>query len=258
MSNKTKTNYITDFYNGISCHYHLIYHSWYDSINKQAEDLNYIIENYWKGKVSTILDASCGIGTQALGLAKLGFKVTGSDISSKEIKRAKTEAELRKLKIKFSIADMRELSGHHKQKYDLVISCDNSLPHLLSDNDITKALIQFYKCVRTGGGILVSLRDYAKENLKGIQLKPYKIRRIGDTKYIIYQVWEFTDSEHYSISMYFIEDKGTKDCKISVFRSKYYAITVDRIVELMKKVGFIDIRRYDNKYFQPVLVCKKN
>ena len=185
MPEKSKTKYITDFYNGISSFYHLIYPNWYDSIAKQAEDLNYIIKNYWKGEISTILDASCGIGTQALGLAQIGYKVTGSDISSEEIKRAKTEAKLRRLKIKFSIADMIELSKHHKQKYDLVISCDNSLPHLLNDNDIMKALKQFHNCTRAGGGVLISLRDYAKENLKGIQLKPYEIKKIGTTEYII-------------------------------------------------------------------------
>lgn len=57
--------------------------------------------------------------------------------------------------------------------------------------------------------------------------------------------------------MYFIEDKGKKGCKISVFRSKYYAITIDHLKGLMKRTGFINIRKYDYKYFQPVLVGKK-
>lgn len=257
MSNKTNINNITDFYNGISSYYHLIYSDWYNSITKQAEDLDSIIKDYWKREISNILDASCGIGTQVLGLAQLGYNLTGSDISSLEIKRAKMEAKLKKLKINFLVADMRELSRFNRKEYDLVISCDNSLPHLLNDIDILKALRQFYKCTRSGGGTLISVRDYAKENFKGIQLKPYEIRKVGETKYIIYQVWEFTDNKHYNISIHFIEDKGTKDCKISVFRSKYYTITIDRLKELMKRAGFKEIKRINNKYFQPVLVGRK-
>ncbi|RLC12898.1 MAG: hypothetical protein DRI24_16775 [Deltaproteobacteria bacterium] len=43
----------------------------------------------------SILDVSCGFGTQSLGLAKLGYQVTVSDISAKAIDRAREEAEMR-------------------------------------------------------------------------------------------------------------------------------------------------------------------
>ena len=39
-----------------------------------------------------MLDCACGIGTQALGLAAVGYEMEGSDISSGEIDRAQREA----------------------------------------------------------------------------------------------------------------------------------------------------------------------
>jgi len=43
------------------------------------------------------------------------------------------EAEQRGLAIDFSVADMREVSSRHLRPFDVVIACDNSVPHLLSD-----------------------------------------------------------------------------------------------------------------------------
>src|ERR1700736_5531060 len=39
-----------------------------------------------------VLDCACGIGTQALGLARAGYNVEGTDLSRAEIERAKAEA----------------------------------------------------------------------------------------------------------------------------------------------------------------------
>lgn len=39
-----------------------------------------------------MLDASCGIGTQAIGLARAGFTVTATDISLVSVERCAREA----------------------------------------------------------------------------------------------------------------------------------------------------------------------
>ena len=56
----------------------------------------------WGGDAaSEILDVSCGIGTQTLGFAGLGYVVTATDLSSQEVNRAKQEAAQRKLWVDF-------------------------------------------------------------------------------------------------------------------------------------------------------------
>jgi 2-polyprenyl-3-methyl-5-hydroxy-6-metoxy-1,4-benzoquinol methylase len=40
------------------------------------------------GRGVNVLDCACGIGTQSLGLAKLGYHVTGSDLSADAVRRA--------------------------------------------------------------------------------------------------------------------------------------------------------------------------
>ena len=114
---------LEQFYADFAPYYHLIYPDWDKSMARQAAQLDSVIRENWGEKVRTVLDVSCGIGTQSLGLAKLGYQVTASDLSPDEVERAKTEAVKRGLTIAFSAADMRHAFDHHRAQFDLVISC---------------------------------------------------------------------------------------------------------------------------------------
>jgi glycine/sarcosine N-methyltransferase len=59
------------FYNDIAEYYHLIFEDWDRSIEKQANGLSIIIQNNFTN-IDRIHDASCGIGTQVIGLSKKG------------------------------------------------------------------------------------------------------------------------------------------------------------------------------------------
>jgi 2-polyprenyl-3-methyl-5-hydroxy-6-metoxy-1,4-benzoquinol methylase len=247
---------LNKFYAKLTPFYHIIYQDWDKSIQKQARNLNALIRKHFGKNNFSILDFSCGIGTQSLGLAKLGYQVTASDISSNAIDRAREEAEKRKLSITFSVADMRKAFIHHRKQFDLIISCDNSVPHLLSDKDILVALKQFYKCLNPYGGCLISVRDYEKEDLTRQKIESYGIRDEKGIRYLIFQVWEFHDLI-YDLSMYFIEDKGGDECVTHVMRTKYYAIGTSKLINLMQEAGFRDVKRIDSKFFQPVLLGAK-
>jgi SAM-dependent methyltransferase len=243
----------SQFYDQLSAFYHLIYVDWEGSIIRQSNNLESIIQEFWGDQIKTVLDVSCGIGTQTIGLAQKGFQLTASDLSASSIDRAKQEALKRDLKIDFSVADMREAHDHHGNSYDLIICCDNSIPHLLSDADILKAFEQFYQCIRPGGGCLISVRDYAAMNLQGVQVHPYGTRVENNCRYLIFQVWEFQGSV-YDLSMYFVKDDGSANCQTTVLRSKYYAITIDRLIELLIKAGFEQVKRLDDRFFQPIII----
>lgn len=55
---------------------------------------------------------------------------------------------------------MRVAHDHHGRQFDVVIACDNSIPRLLSDDEILTAFRQMFACTRPGGGCLVTVRDF--------------------------------------------------------------------------------------------------
>ncbi len=247
------TDTVKKFYADLTPFYHLIYPDWDKSIERQTSMLDTIIREIWGDKIYTVLDAACGIGTQCLGLAKLGYQVTASDLSTHVVERAKREAAARGLTISFSVTDMRTVFNQHAGQFDLIIACDNAVPHLLTDYDILKAFQQFYACTRPGGGCLITVRDYEAEELKGQKIKLYGTREEKGTTYLIFQKWD-CHGELYDLSMYFVEDDGGSNCKVHVMRSQYYAIRTTKLVELMTEAGFEGAIRLDDKFFQPVII----
>lgn len=246
-----------DFYDQLSPFYHLIYPDWEASIVRQAECLRTIVQTHWGEGAKRILDVSCGIGTQSIGLAALGFDVTASDVSSAAVARAKKEAQARHLSVRFSVCDMRAVHMHHGGNFDAVISVDNSIPHLLGDEDILAALGSMHACLRDGGGCVITTRPYDKEERGKGLIKPYGLREEDGRRYLIWQVWDFED-EQYVLTMYFIEDDlNSGAVKTYVMRSRYYAIHPNHLMKLMAQAGFEAVARLDDVFFQPVLIGTK-
>jgi len=244
---------LINFYSHLTPFYHLLFPDWEKSIQRQASMLDVIITENWGNKNSKILDAACGIGTQSLGLAALGYDVTGSDISPHAVERARHEASKRDISVSYSVADMRALYEQHADQFDIVIACDNAIPHLLSDDEILSAFHQFYSCTRPGGGCIISVRDYEEEEKNGHTAKVYGSREQNGTNFLIFQYWDW-EGDFYDFSMYFIEDNGEPQCVTNVMRSKYYAIGTTRLIELMAAAGFKKVHRLDNVFVQPVII----
>jgi len=241
------------FYDVLAPYYHLIYENWDASIERQGNALDSVISSYSHPSCQSILDVACGIGTQSLGLAAHGYSVTGSDISARAIERARSEATRRSLSIDFSVADMRAARQHHAREFDVVLCADNSLPHLLSDQEISACLGEFYLCTKPGGTCIVSVRDYAALERSGVQVKPYGVRVDGGTRYVLFQVWTWRGCL-YDVSFYIVRDDGGSECHTTVLRSTYYAISISDIIRLMEKAGFANVARIDDKFFQPLVV----
>jgi SAM-dependent methyltransferase len=247
---------MSSFYDELAPFYHLIFDDWETSIERQGTMLTQIIRARWPDHHS-LLDVSCGIGTQAIALAINGFQVKGSDISSRAVERAIGEARQRNMDIAFSVCDMREAFAQHGGGFDLVISCDNSIPHLLTDAEISMALSQMFACLRPGGGCVMTVRDYEREPRGKNIVKPIRAVTRSGIRYVVFQVWDF-EGELYDLTMFFVEENvSTRTVSARAMRSRYYAIGIPRLIALMREAGFQDTKRLDDVFYQPVLLGTK-
>jgi SAM-dependent methyltransferase len=240
------------FYDELADLYHLVYADWSASIDRQGEVLAEIIHERWRPAVR-VLDAACGIGTQALGLASRGFRVVGSDCSSAALARAHREAASRGLDISFAQADLRSLATHGWPAFDVVLACDNAIPHLLTTDEIIEAFRQVHAILRPGGGFLLSVRDYSQVERSGTHMLPYGTRRTPGGRVAVFQVWDFVDPRHYDLSMFFVHDiDGTPAAQ--VFRTRYHAVLLSELESMLTQAGFETVQRIDDRFFQPLLV----
>lgn len=112
-----------------------------DSVNQYVEKV------LKRNRVKTVLDFSCGTGSQVFWLAKHGYKVTGVDISSGMLKVAKERAKKNKINADFLLGDMRISKIG---KFDTVVTIFNAVGHL-TENGFKKAMRNVYSNLDNGG-----------------------------------------------------------------------------------------------------------
>ena len=80
------------FYDNMAAQYDKLFQDWHATTREQAVILNRIFVDNGFGRTAQILDCACGIGTQAIGLACLGYPMSASDISDGELAEAAKRA----------------------------------------------------------------------------------------------------------------------------------------------------------------------
>jgi len=194
-------NYSNDtLYDPMADSYHLIFQDWQETIDRQRVLISRLL--LAPSESRPILDCACGIGTQALGLAKAGFSVEGSDLSAAQVERARTEAAIRNLEIEFRVDDMRTLATAPTGKYGAVLVFDNALPHLDSDEEIREALTAMRDRLRPGGKLLISLRDYASVMTEHPAMAPPRFYGAHGERRIVHQVWDWQDERRYAVHIF--------------------------------------------------------
>ncbi len=241
------------FYDRLAPYYHLLYPDWEVSMERQARGLAAVLEEFGIPRGACILDAACGIGTQTLGLAALGYRLSASDIAPLAVARARLEADSRGLRIDFGVADLRRLSDVFPARFSAVLACDNAVPHLLSDAEIRQALAECRRCLVPGGIVLVSVRDYAAIERKTPDVRPYGARVEGGHRWTAEQIWEW-DGDQYELTVRLVDEPPDGGRRIHEFRSRYYAIELTALERLFIEAGFERVERRDEHFFQPLLV----
>ncbi|MFD3944840.1 class I SAM-dependent methyltransferase [Streptomyces sp. NPDC058579] len=249
---------VAHFYDELADDYHLIYSDWDASIRRQGDALDALIGQ----DRAAVLDCSCGIGTQAIGLALRGHRVTGTDISPRAAARAAWEAARRSLSLRTAAADMRRLPFAGGQ-FDTVVCADNSLPHLLTEQDVNAALADMRRVLRPGGRLLISTRPYDDLMRDRPASTPPQVSRVaeadGGERTVTFQLWHWhDDGEHYDLEHFQLLPAGG-EWRVQVRRTTYWALGRDRLAGLAAEAGFVDPQWRmppETGFFQPLLVAR--
>jgi SAM-dependent methyltransferase len=247
----------SDFYDRLAPFYHLLYGDWDAALRNQGEALARLLHTQGVGSGDPVLDAACGIGTQTLGLLVRGYTVVASDLSPGAVARLRQELDARGLRASVRVDDLRTLQGTADGSCAAVLACDNSLPHLLTDAEILQALRSAHRVLRPGGLLVVSVRDYAAIERRSPDVRPHGVHRDREgQRFLAVQVWEW-DGDCYDLRMYLTTEQPDGRCTTQVLTSRYYAVTTDRLQELMREAGLCEVQRLDNVLFQPVLIGRR-
>jgi 2-polyprenyl-3-methyl-5-hydroxy-6-metoxy-1,4-benzoquinol methylase len=236
----------------------------YDKFNeKGSEIINQVIEEILrKYKVTSVLDLTCGTGSQVFYLNQKGYEIVGSDINAKMLKIAKDKANHSDLKITFLKGDMRTTQAGN---FDAVLTIFNAVGHL-TKTDFTKAIKNIHKNLNTGGIYLFDNfnLDFLQhqDNITKLTIDGQRIIG-GVTKREIQYSTINNDGVLASYDIY-LEQEGNNNPTISKAFQTLQVYSRDQIKHMLKNNGFevlrvcnIDGSRFSVKESERFLVIAK-
>ena len=189
-----------------------------------------------KYKVKTVLDLTCGTGSQVFWLAKHGYKVTGSDFSPELLKIAKARLKKEKLNIKLFHGDMRT---QKIGKFDAVVTIFNAIGHL-TPKGFEKAMRNISQNLNTNGIYVFDIFNLNSLNSKDMSSLDMDItKKIDDTKIHIYQYSRLDKKNGLLVSYdnYTLQKQGEKPKKFKVkFPMQIYSAT--ELTDMLNRNGF--------------------
>lgn len=188
-----------------------------------------------------LLDLGCGPGLYTERFCKLGYEVTGMDISKKSIKYAEEIRKKENLNIRY--INNNYLNMDFKDEFDLItlIYCDYGA---LSKEDRKILLRKIYKGLKTSGRLMLDVFSINKYN-NILEYKEWDIAQKNgfwsNESYIeLKSIYKYLDNivlEQYII----ITDNNINNYYIW---TSYY--TKEKLIEEMEEVGFKVIDIYSN------------
>ena len=245
------------FYDHLASHYDKLFLDWQATTQEQAAILDRIFRDNGFDPSASVLDCACGIGTQTIGLAALGYPMTASDISRAALAEAAKRAAENKVSVRLEHADFCALSDTFRETFDIIICMDNALPHMLTHEDLSRAIGSITGRLAEGGLFVASIRDYDDLLSRKPPYSPPYIHKAVLGQRVSFQTWDW-EGDIYRLTQYIIDDGA--DLQTGKFQCEYRATRRAEITELLTESGCTQVTWLfpeETGFYQPIVVARK-
>ncbi len=157
-------------------YYHILYRHRDD--NEAQVFIKNTVQSLHPSKDCHILDLACGRGRHAKFLSKLGYEVTGIDLSESNISFAREHHSGERLH--FEVGDMRQPYGENR--FDYIFNLFTSFGYFDSWDDDLQALKMMKQALKPGGTLVL---DFMNVNKVKLGLVKKEVRTVKDIEFHI-------------------------------------------------------------------------
>lgn len=212
----------------------------YDATYDKEQDDR--VADYWKRvlkdcEVRSILDCSIGTGQMTLALAKLGYWLSGSDLSREMLKKCRQNVNERGLHVKLYQCDFKELSSHIEERFDMVASTGNSLPHVTNE-EIKRTLSEMDKLVNPGGYLYFDVRNWDKILRDHQRFFCYQPMYNNDERINLTQIWDYNLDGTITFNLLYTFEKDGKLYKKETTSVYYYPVSRSFLKQAIRELGY--------------------
>ena len=177
-----------------------------------------------------LLDIGCADGEYAKYLFNEGFIVDGIDLDQEMIRIAK---EKEQTYLHYQVKDMIDIDVI--EEYDGIYCIGNTLAHIMSNENLLTVLNAIYQALTANGKFYLQIVNYdriLKQNIKSLPL-------ITNDQITFIREYEKRDGKFLFNTTLICEGEKL------VNSIELHPIKHDVLIELLKEVGFVDVKAYD-------------
>jgi cyclopropane fatty-acyl-phospholipid synthase-like methyltransferase len=205
-----------------------------------AADLDFVVRHIGAKPPARLLDVPCGAGRHALGLAGLGYDVTGVDLSEDAVERA--TGSVGELPARFIRADMRDLPA--EAPFDGALCLGNSLGYFASEG-LAAFLRRLSAALRPGARLVLDSYTCAESILP-----------LRDEREIAFEGGRYRSRYAYDAMASVLKTKAelSLDGEVHALRYAHHIITSGALVGRLRKAGLTVLALYgdtDDAPYEP-------
>ncbi|MBL4645326.1 MAG: class I SAM-dependent methyltransferase [Rhizobiales bacterium] len=213
------------------------------NISQDAAVKNSVLEAILaRHNVKSVLDLTCGTGSQVFYLSARGYQITGADFSPALLEVARKKAKAESISVEFIDADMRSLNAG---KFDAAITMFNAVGHL-SKADFEMTMRNICGNLEAGGIYVFDILNLAALNddaIKKLAMKSSKTVLGTAIHHTQYSTLERDSGRLTSHDDYIIEEKKAEPKYLShAFTLQIY--TAKELRDMLAKTGFEVVGQY--------------
>ena len=214
------------------------------NVSEETNVKNAVIEQLLKEQhVKTVLDMTCGTGSQVFYLNERDYQITGSDFSPALLKQARWKAKEQNLDLTFIDGDMRRL---YIGQFDAIITMFNAIGHV-NKHDFAKTMRNIHNNLKDGGIYVFDIFNLQAITDKIISEFNVDIENIVDDIKIHHKQHSEIDREQKLLTSHdyntYTKDGESPEVLTNSFSLRIY--TADELKEMLAQNGFEVIHQYD-------------
>jgi len=223
-----------------SPYYHILYH------HRDEQEAEFFLDNVVKKTGMQpgmhIVDLACGKGRHAVYLNKLGFDVTGVDLSASSIMQANAFANSQ---LRFEVHDLRNYVS--SKKFDVALNLFTSFGYFQSAEEDEQVLFNIHESLTENGLLLIdfmniekvlsTLVEHESKTINGIH---FNISRWADDQFLYKKI------------------QCTESSSTFEFTEKVQLISLAKFEHLLKRTGFQILEVMGNYKLDPFRISESD
>ncbi|MCZ8522862.1 MULTISPECIES: class I SAM-dependent methyltransferase [Paenibacillus] len=196
------------------------------------EDARHISKLLPKETYPCLLDVCCGFGRFSGALHKLGYQVTGLDLSQDQIEEARRSNP----GPDYIVTDMCHLPD---RRFDAVINMYTSFGYYKTEEEDLRALDAWGAALRSGGKLVMELADMDRARAKLDRTKPIIYRYTGDVTEEVRMDWT-----NRILEVTYLQEDRRFTCHTRLYEKEF-------LVGYLRGIGFGEVAVYGDLEGKP-------